>query len=188
MPQYMTQTEYSQHRGVTRQAVQKMIKEGRIPTTPATNGQLMIDPETADRALADRAALRRPRVDLPQQPYQPQPPGLLRAKTATEVYHARLKQIEYEERIGHLVRVDDVVRSMERCAEVIVRDLDRIPLKAEDLAAVLAAEGVFGLRVALKNMVREVRRTLGDNMRLLAEAQAEAETPQPAPEELEDAE
>jgi len=185
MPQIMTQLEYSRHRGVTRQAVFKMVKEGRIPTITATNGQLMIDPEKADQALADRAAIRQPRID--EQPgYQIQPPGLLRAKTATEVYVARLKQIEYEERIGHLVRVDEVVRAMERCAEAIVRELDRLPLKAEELAAVLAAEGVFGMRVAMKNMMREVRRTLADNMRLLAEAEAEAETPQPPPEELED--
>jgi len=169
----MNQAEYSQHRGMTRQQINMMIRNGAIPVIVNPDGTRTIDSEAADRAFEQATALR---MRNPAQPYE-NPNGLVKARTATEVYTARLRQLEYEEKIGHLVRVEDLTRSMEHCAEMIVRDLDRIAMRAEDLAAAFTAGGIPALRSALKAVARDIRRTLADNMRVAADSAAPAEAP-----------
>jgi hypothetical protein len=165
----MTQSEYARHRGVTRQTIHKLIQSGRIPLIATGDGRKMIDVVAADRALGE--ARERVAVDddhLLERTAPGSLGGLTRAKTTVEEYNARLKQLEYEERVRELVRIDDVTRSMVCCAEVIVRELDRLPSRAEDLAAVLSSGGTSALRSALKDVTRELRRTLAENMRILA--------------------
>jgi hypothetical protein len=152
--QLITQAEYARHRGVSPQAVNKMVKSGRIPLT---NGR--IDPAAADFALG--TVRDEPVVTSDAG-------GLTRARTDTETYRARIAQLDYEQRIGRVVAIDDVTRAMERCAEAMVRDLEQLPARADDLAAAFAGGDIAGLRAALKGLARDMRATLADNMRLLA--------------------
>ncbi len=157
MPE-MNLSEYARHRGVTRGAVQKIVRAGKVPLIVDEDGNKLIDAEAADKALAEA----RERINTPDdQPVG----GLTRAKTKTELYRGRLSRLEYEERVGKLLRVDDVRLAMEVCAEAIVRDLERLPARAEDFAAAYTAGQVSGLRVALREAVRGIRKTLAETMR-----------------------
>jgi hypothetical protein len=153
----MNQAEYARHRGVSPQAVNKMVKAGRIPLEPGGK----IDPAAADFKLGDV------RESAPATAASGSA-GLTRARTDTETYRARIAQLDYEQRVGRVVAVDDVVRSMERCAEAIVRDLEQLPSRADDLAGAFARNGTAGLRAALKDLAREIRGTLSASMRLIA--------------------
>lgn len=184
----MSQVEYADHRGVSKQAIGKMIKSGKIPTT-VRNGRKMIDPAAADFALGEsRSRVNSDDAD-PRDAfgagYAPgfgpgggnsgggasasSSSGLTKARTASEVYRAKIAELEFNERIGKLLPVEDVTRAMERCAEMIVRDLDQLPAFADDLAAAFTRSGVAGLRDALKGKARDMRGTLSANMRLTAE-------------------
>jgi hypothetical protein len=162
----MSQADYARHRGVSRQAVHKLVKAGKIPLHGSR-----LDPAEADFALGET----RERIDAPRlmrsapASFMPESSsaGLTKARTASEVYRAKVAELEYNQRVGRLVAIDDVTRSMERCAEAMVRDLEQLPSRADDLAAAFTRGGSPALRQALKDLGREMRRTLADSMRLL---------------------
>lgn len=182
----MTQAEYARHRGVSRPAITKLISSGKIPASAFTvgpDGKRRIDAAAADFALGES----RERIiaggdddgagDDAGDPTFGSNAGtrsgassggakLTAARTATEIYRARTAELEYEQRVGKLLAVEDVTRAMERCAAIIVRELEQLPNFADDLAAALSRDGVPGMRQVLKNMARDVRGRLEQNMRV----------------------
>lgn len=64
--------------------------------------------------------------------------------------------------------IDQVREALERVGEAIVRDLEAIPMFAEDLCAAVARGGVAAAREALKAKVREVRATMSRTMASIA--------------------
>jgi len=186
----MTQAEYARHKGMSRQRVGQLVSVGRIPLTDSGR----VDVAAADASLAGAGAspteMAASSADL--NPPQSAPSGggmrfaasesaaLTKARTATEVYTARLRQIEFEKQTGKLLQVGDVTAAMERCAETIVRDLDQLVSHADDLAAALSRGGVAALREELRRVVRSLRATVSSSMTLLAaddgEDQTEAES------------
>ncbi|MEY9110409.1 hypothetical protein ABH999_006605 [Bradyrhizobium yuanmingense] len=182
----MTQTEYAAHRGVSRQAISKLVKAGKIPASAFVDGK--IDPAAADFALGETRE-RIMAADVEEgddelaggaDPTFGSAAGtrsvasdssvarLTQAKTATEIYRARTAELEYDQRVGKLLVTEDVTRSMEKCAAVIVRELEALPNFADDVAAALAKDGLPGARVALKNIARNIRLALELNMRVVA--------------------
>jgi hypothetical protein len=149
----MTQSDYARHRGVTRNAIYNAIKSGRIPAEAVrtVGGRKMIDVERADLAFGENIA-RIDADDSDKNGFENSPLAgrLTAARTATEVYKARLASLEFNEKMGRVRRVDDIVYSMERCGEAIVREIEVFPSYAEDLAAALAHGGVDGLRKEMK--------------------------------------
>lgn len=179
----MTQAEYARHRGVTKQAINWLVKAGKIALIIKPDGSKVIDVAATDRALGEvrERVIARDEAETPPPVAAAYAPaeggGLTKAKTATEIYRARLAQLEYEERVGHLLKTDDVVRSMELCAQSIVTDIDRLPHYADDVAAAFTRGGVSAVRMQLKEIARGIRTTIAANMRLLA---AEAPAPEGA--------
>jgi hypothetical protein len=162
----MTQAEYAVHRGVSRQAVHDLIKRGKI-TPIEREGQKLIDVVAADRALGES----RERVTVEDDAPGLAPAegaGLTRAKTATEIYRARLAQLEYEERVGRLVPVAQLQHAAGLCAEAMIRALD-LPLSRADAIAAAAAKGPSELRGVLKEIIREQRQRASDEYGRLAE-------------------
>jgi hypothetical protein len=175
--QAMTQADYARHRGITRQTVGKLIDAGKIPDSAivTSNGRRLIDPAAADFALGEsveRVTAASIRNDSYRQTNGSaagrESSGLTKAKTETETYRARLAQIEYEQKVGQLLPVQDVRRAMEKCAGVIVREIDQLPNNAEQIAAAFASDGARGVREVLKKLSRSVRDALSANMELAA--------------------
>lgn len=166
----MSQAEYARHRGVSRQAVNKAVGAGKIQLREE-GGRKGIDPAEADRAmglnvarvLADDGEGDPPRPDaaVPSS-------GLTRAKTATEVYRARLAELEYNERLGKLRPIEDVTVGAQRCAEVVLRALSRLSGRADEMAALCAKDGVLGARTCFKMIERDLRKLAADEFAKLA--------------------
>lgn len=173
-----TQAEYARYRNVSRQAVNKLIQSGRIPYREK-GGRKLIDVAAADRAIGGNRERVNARDDAPTRdageaggyaPAAGETAGLTKARTATEVYRARIAQLEYEERVGKLLRVADVEDAMTRCAETLARDLDGLVGAADDLAAAIGRGGVAELRDELKRTVRALRSRLAESMTLATTA------------------
>lgn len=190
----MTQAEYARHRGVSRQAISKLISSGKIPASafvPGEGGARLINAAAADHALGEgreRVLLDHaepddllaevespdvaPRAASPAPTVRPEQheniAALTKARTETEIYRAERARIELEEKRGKLLKVEDVVASMEKCAAVIVRELEGLPNFADELVAAIAKDGNGGARSILKRISREIRAQLERNMRLAA--------------------
>ena len=163
----MTKTEYARHRDVKQPYISKLIRQGKIPVKE--NGR--INAADADFALDGN----RERVPVRA---EAEPSGgfdgghggrLTQAKVGTEIYRARLAQLEYELKVGKLVSVNDVRASMDICAEALARDLDRLPAFTDDLATAFTRGGIKDLRKALGKVAREMRAQMVENMRLIGE-------------------
>lgn len=187
----MTQAEYARYRGVSRPAITKLINSGKIPESAFSlgpDGKRRIDAAAADFALGES----RERILSTDDAGDDVGAGgggdptfgsnagnrgaagasdvarLTQARTATEIYRARTAELEYDQKVGRLLSVDDVTRAMEKCAAVIVREIEQLPNFADEIAAAHAREGVPAVRITLKNIARTIRGALEQSMRLTA--------------------
>jgi hypothetical protein len=150
----MNQSEYARHRGVSRQHVSKLVRMGKLILTE--DGQ--IDATAADQAIAENRARLNPR-DVDKKPASDAPlpiGGLTKARILNEELRSKLVQLELGEREGELLRRDDVVASIGVCAEAIRRELDQLPLRAEELVGAAIEGKAAGLRAALAKVVHEI--------------------------------
>lgn len=97
----------------------------------------------------------------------PGDPSLARQQARRAGLDADLKELELQERLGQLLPIKDVEAAMVRCAEAMVRAVDQIGGRADDLAAAVARDGVGGARTILRELSRDLRVRLGQEMRLL---------------------
>jgi hypothetical protein len=145
----MSIREYARHRGVSHEAVRKALRSGRI-RQDAEDG---IDPDQADADWEKNT--RSSVVTTPPQPVQvatreataasaqvgatdsPNTPSYQKARAVKEFYAARLAKLEYEEREGKLVNIDEInVQHFNRARRL----RDRLLVIPHRLAARLAAE------------------------------------------------
>lgn len=170
----MTQADYARHRGVSRAAISKLIRSGKIPVEVKGKRKL-INPADADFALDEHRERINSASPAPSEDALAAGGRLTQARTETEIYKARIAQLEYEARVGQLLRTADVTRAMEICAEAIVRDIDQLPNFAEDLAAAISKKGVAGARTELKKLAHRLRTSISDNMKLLGADEADTQ-------------
>lgn len=186
-------TDLAKMRGVTKQTIAEKVRrlesEGRLSCREQGRGRPKLVnvaafdiavAETGDAIRAEAAARRRGSEHDPLPPPQDPPSGdpvLSREQARLAAYKADLAQIELDKRRGQLIDVESVQAAMVRASEVLVQRIERLPSRADDLAAAVAGEGVNGARQFLKQMARELREALAQDMRLLSTADA------PAPEE-----
>jgi hypothetical protein len=170
----MTQVEYARHRGVSKQAIWKLIDAGRIPFRIDDDGTKLINAADADFALNENRA----RVEAEAAPISAaQTSGLTRARTVTEVYRARLAHLEYHKRVGELVPLADVEVATTRCSDTLVALVKQLSTRAEEIYAASAEHGVQGARIALKAAERDLREKVAAAFNQLA-AEAAASTSQ----------
>lgn len=105
----MSQTEYAKHRGVSKMAVSKAIKSGRITLTK--DGK--INPLQADDEWKRNTSSTHKKGMIA--------PSLSESQAIERAYKARMAKIEYEEKIGKLVSQEDVEKEAFQAAR-LVRD------------------------------------------------------------------
>ena len=126
---YMTQSEFSVHRGISQPRVSKMISNGKIPKScmKKISGRKLIDQEKADIALGENLDRiynpenkAKPKSKKPPAPKLPpdapekiQKGGthgmtLADAQKLQAQYKAALMKLEYEEKSGKLVNIETV--------------------------------------------------------------------------------
>lgn len=177
----MSQAEYARHRGVSRQAIGNLISAGKIPESAmvSENGTRLIDTVAADFALGERR-IRAGDVDeggaddptfgsrAGTSGAQSSDVGrLTQARTATEIYRARMAELEYDQMVGKILLTADAINAMERCAAAIVRDMDNLPNLSDEILDAINRDGAPGCRMALKAAARKLRVTLAETMRIL---------------------
>lgn len=188
---WLSVSEAAAARGVSKQAISKRLKSlgGRVATRHEGR-QLLLNIAEFDRitgAETDPAqALRNRHLDrgddgaagagrgmAPPGP-APQPPRA--GDAATEVYSqqkarqtayaAEMARLDLEERTGKLVTVAAATDAMVRCGSAMVRVIDQLPSRSDDPK----------IKPLLKDLARELRQTLADEMTLLKAGDARPDT------------
>lgn len=164
----ISQTEYAKRQKVSRAYINKLVKQGKLPTTGGK-----IDPAVADKAL--KANQERPvRIDVPSRVAArsegassavPAVTGqsLLQAKTVLETYKAKLAKLEYEQETGRLVDVEDIRKAQEKAYSVVRSRLLQMPSKLTPvLVGVSRAEIKAALQAEVTAALNELVQTAGN--------------------------
>ncbi len=130
--------------GGTRWAVRKAVRDGRISKGP----DRLIDPGRADREREGNTAEHKRHSE-------PSPSTYQEARAIREALNARLTKLEYDERIGDLVRAADVRKE---AFEVGRTFRDRMLAVPGRVAALVAAEA--DVRKVEAKLADEIRRAL----------------------------
>lgn len=163
--QEMTQAEYARHRGVSRVAIHKAIGAGKIPFREE-NGKKLIDPAAADLALGVNVQ-RAIAEDEPEERERVQPAGLTAARTANEVFKARLAELAYAKELGKVRPVEDFTVATQICCEVMLRAI-KIAKRSDEVNAAATRGGVIGVRDVLRQIERDLRTVVADAFTKLA--------------------
>lgn len=83
-------------------------------------------------------------------------------------YEAELKRLDLDERLGRLREVDEIVAAAVLCGETVVRELEAMILRADEMAGAVAKDGVSGARAVLKVMIFDARKKIEEAFARLA--------------------
>lgn len=192
---WLSQAALAKLKGVTKQAINKRLRrwvdDGLLETDPRGRVRLedwdRVAGEVTDPsrliARATEAEAAGEAVPAAGAERQERDSSYTREKAAGARLDNELKRIALDKERGSLLRIDEVTDAMARCAETMVREIDQLPGRADDLATAVSRGGVEGVRQALKSIAREMREQLAASMRLL-EAEGAADTD---PDPVEDA-
>jgi hypothetical protein len=127
-------SEWARRKGVSRQAVHKRVRNGGLSTL--ADGTL--DPEVAEREWS----VTRDQPQPPRPPTTPAPSGtsnsigvLASARSASALVGAKLKQLDLEERVGTLVRVEEIEARWFELARALQTRMLAIPGRLCDVLA-----------------------------------------------------
>lgn len=169
---FVTQSEAARVEGVSRQWINQLIKSRRL--TRDANGK--VDLVEVRRLRAEGldpgrgahkhggASVRAGSAAVPSVDGAGKGPTFLQARTAREAYNAKLAELELQERLGALVRKDDVERETFAVQRALRDRLTGIP---DRIAPMLAAEGDVAKCHAI--VANEIRVALRDVVASLAE-------------------
>ena len=170
----LSQAAYAKHRGTSRQAVNKLVLHGRIPLEPDGT----IDAAKADFALGEHRMRVNERKAAPTTDSNSAKLTLARAGDA--FYAAKIRQLQYEKALGKALPLDGVVDAATICGETVVRIVRSLSMRAEEINAAGAREGIVGTRSALKLIERDLLARAGaafEQMAAAATAAREATAP-----------
>ncbi|RCK20080.1 hypothetical protein TH8_19645 [Thalassospira profundimaris] len=193
------QAAYAKHRGVSRQAISKLVKSGKIPVTRIGNaieinfaqadkalGQT-IDPSRTLAAESGSQPVGKPRsgddlfdqtvvtqIDAGQSGEQGS--DYQQHRAAREGYNAEIARLDLEERLGRLVDKHDVEESMVTAGRQIRQGLDAIPGWADEIDAAARNGGVNAVRSLLKEKVRGLEEMIADSLVVIVDDDGGAES------------
>lgn len=141
----LTFTQYAAHRKVSKAAVSKAVKEGRITVTvdPATGGRF-IDAKKADEqwkansvaGQKSAAGVNGVAPEAPATPGKPSAPSYADSRAIREAYSARMAKLEFEEKMGSLVSAERARADAFKTARITRDALLSLPDKiSHELAA-----------------------------------------------------
>lgn len=148
----MTQAEYARHRGKSRQYISRLAKAGVLVMRGGK-----VDASASDAVLDDRPEPVSERVAAV--PIETAPAGttFAQAKTADMVFRARLRKIEYDQRMGKLMETDLFRQRIEAILVVIKETVMAWPNRVAPEVAPLTDE-----REVWEVLMREARVLLHD--------------------------
>lgn len=156
MTAYMTQVEYSEHRNISQSRVSRLVSKGKIPKNciKKISGRKLIDRDMADDALKKSLdGIYNPNPRHKASPKKTPPTKVEMQSTANTAstgqlsladaqrlqaqYKAALLRLEYEQKVGRLVKLEIVDKDW---LDVARRTRDAILGISDRIAAELASE------------------------------------------------
>lgn len=133
VPAALSQRAYARHRGVSHTAVQKAIRDGRIPQ----RADGLVDVAAADRAWSSTPLLTAAAAATS---------AYGDARTETEIFRGRMARLEYERAAGRLVDRAEVERAAADAGATIQNRVLAVPARlAEQLAAMTDGRAIAAL-------------------------------------------
>lgn len=161
--------QYAKLRNISKQAVSQAIAEGKLPTAAVKKGTgYAIDVDIADREWKENTnpAMGAPHHLVPKGHKTDDeniPTGnesLAASKAKRESFMAELARLEYEQKAGQLVPIEEVKKEAFRTARIVRDTILNIP---DRLAAELAAESnQFTVHKRLTEELRKALEELGN--------------------------
>lgn len=180
----LTQKQYAQRKGWSKQYVNQLVKKGRIPLQDGR-----INPASADAALArdrdpaqDRAFKAAPLArDAPQgESSQSDPPthhgSFSRARTVREHFRALRERLDYEYQSGKLVPAEQVETA---CFEAARNFRDSFGVAAIKIGQAIAGKYKLDEQEVVAIMTAEVKTTLAELSRRFKEQCLDYKEPVP---------
>ncbi len=178
-----TQAAYARHVGISKQAVNKMVKQGKILLT-ADGGIDFAEADHARRQNGDPARRmseasaqidggsgppKYGKNDLAPSRAAPETGGLSfsKARTAREAYQAKIIQLEYERQLGQWLPKREIEDAMVTSGRKIRQGLDGVISWADELDAAARNGGTDAVRVLLKEKVRGLETMVVESLNLL---------------------
>lgn len=174
---WLTITELASREGVGKPTISEKVKaleaDGLIKTKPGRGRQKLVNlaqyltaigkaGDAAKELAAETRAAEVP-LDAPTQP------GYRDAQTRRTQFEADLKELELRQRQGELVAAADLGAAAQTCMEAIVAVLDRLKVRAPDMAAAVGHDGERGARAQYARDTRDLRSAIAEAFnRLLA--------------------
>jgi hypothetical protein len=148
----MTQAEYARHRGKSRQYISRLAKAGVLVMRGGK-----VDAAASDAVLDDRPEPVSERVVSAPAEVTPSGATFAQAKTADMVFKAKLRKMEYDQRMGKLVEAELVKQRWSAIYRLMV---DRILAWPNRLAPEVAA--LTDERQVREAILREARALVND--------------------------
>ncbi len=170
--------ELARGRGVSKQALAKRVERlerlGHMETRPGPRGAKLVNVAAFDRAAGLTVdAVRQLNgagvtAEAAPSPANPADPVLAREQARRAAYDADLKRLDLMDRLGLVVPVADVQAAMVEAGAIMVRALDRLPAKLDDMLAA-SREGQAGGRRFLRDLGVELRMVIATAMQSAAD-------------------
>jgi hypothetical protein len=156
----MSQAEYARHRGKSRQYISRLVKAGVLVMRGGK-----VDAAASDAVLDDRPEPVSERVVAAAAEGAPSGTTFAQAKTADMVFKARLRKIEYDQKMGRLMETDLFRQRVEAILVAIKETVMAWPNRVAPEIAPLTDE-----RQVWEVLMREARVLLHDTHRAVQHA------------------
>jgi hypothetical protein len=182
-------SELARRKGVDKALISRQVGALNLRTYPGKGGAKLVNIAEFDRARGQTgdgvkeqaAATARLFRDEPEQGASGAAPtdgSLASAQRQKLLYEIELRKLELEERNGLLVPVADVIEAQRKIGDAEAQIIDRLPLRAAEMAAAVAKDGEAGARALLKTIAFDLRQAIAEACAQF-ESQAAAEEAAP---------
>ena len=170
---WLSMTDLAKARGVSKPAISQNLRDWRgrgiMVATRKEGRQLLINVAEYDQArgeVGNQAYAQEPeREDAPRAPSAD--PVFSREQAREKGYAADLRKLQLAKELRVTVPVDRAEDELARVAEPIIKAIDRLPSRADDIASAIARDGVQGVRNELKVVAAELRNLIADGLHAL---------------------
>jgi hypothetical protein len=171
------------HKNVTKQTISERVArladDGKLEIRPGKGKAKLVNLAEYDRAVGETTDLSREQGARTKAGDEPGPasrdPTFTQHQATRAGYEAELKRLDLEERLGRLRPVEEIEAAAIECGAAVVNIVGDKVLRAEELAAAVAKDGIIGARRLLKDIVFAEREQIAKAFSVLA-AGAAAET------------
>ena len=169
---WMSVSELAKAKGVSRQSMHERVarleQQGTITLKAGQGRARLVNVAEFDRAAGESFDAVRSLNGTGAAPMPGRTDGgdpvLAREQARRAAYDADMKQMDLEERLGNILLLVDVQGAMALCAEKMVRVIEQLPSRSDDLAGAVGRDGAPGARAELKKIARELREALARAM------------------------